>query len=223
MPCLRGLWQNSQEDDNIGKQKIDSCLMLTECLLRSSVAIWPHGAYRNSESEQLQHGGTRKDLQNQVVAHLLCWSVGCGITTGGGLTSIIKVYTDVRLEWGILFRPPSIWMGIIFTSKVYQWGIFFHPKSIWMGTIWKMVYEWGQFSKIVYEWGQFSIWEVYEWVMFFTWPGLWMGWGSGTPAAHPYPKSWQVNPPPPHPWVLRHIQRYFSIIILKGQLSSFHI
>ena len=27
---------------------------------------------------------------------------------GGGVTSIIKVYTDVRLEWGILFRPPSI-------------------------------------------------------------------------------------------------------------------
>ena len=26
----------------------------------------------------------------------------------GGVTSIIKVYTDVRLEWGILFRPPSI-------------------------------------------------------------------------------------------------------------------
>ena len=27
---------------------------------------------------------------------------------GGGGTSIIKVYADVRLEWGILFRPPSI-------------------------------------------------------------------------------------------------------------------
>ena len=27
---------------------------------------------------------------------------------GGGVTSIIKVYTDVRLEWGILFRPPNI-------------------------------------------------------------------------------------------------------------------
>ena len=30
------------------------------------------------------------------------------ITGGGGVTSIIKVYTDVRLEWGILFRPPNI-------------------------------------------------------------------------------------------------------------------
>ena len=29
-------------------------------------------------------------------------------TGGGGVTSIIKVYTDVRLEWGILLRPPSI-------------------------------------------------------------------------------------------------------------------
>ena len=26
-----------------------------------------------------------------------------------------------------------------------------------------------------------------------------MGWGPGTPAAHPYPKSWQVTPPPPCP------------------------
>ena len=25
----------------------------------------------------------------------------------------------------------------------------------------------------------------------------WMGWGPGTPAALPYPKSWQVIPPPP--------------------------
>ena len=122
------------------------------------------------------------------------WNHGGG---GGGVTSIIKVYTDVRLEWGILFRPPSIWMGIIFTSEVYQWGIFFTKKVYEWVKFWKIVYEWGQFSKIVYEWGQFSIWEVYEWVMFFTWPGIWMGWGSGTPAAHPYPKSWQVTPPPP--------------------------
>ena len=223
MPCLRGLWQNSQEDDNIGKQKIDSCLMLTECLLRSSVAIWPHGAYRNSESEQLQHGGTRKDLQNQVVAHLLCWSVGCGITTGGGINFHYKGIYRCAAGMGYTFQASQYMNGYHFYIKSISMGYLFHPKSIWMGTIWKMVYEWGQFSKIVYEWGQFSIWEVYEWVMFFTWPGLWMGWGSGTPAAHPYPKSWQVNPPPPHPWVLRHIQRYFSIIILKGQLSSFHI
>ena len=73
-------------------------------------------------------------------------------------------------------------------------GYLFHPKSIWMGKFWKIGYQWGQFSKIVYKWGQFSMWEVYEWVMFFTWPGIWMGWGSGTPAAHPYPKSWQVTP-----------------------------
>ena len=48
-----------------------------------------------------------------------------------------------------------------------------------MGKIWKIVYEWGQFSNIVYEWGQFSIWGKYEWVMFFTWPGIWMGWVRG--------------------------------------------
>ena len=89
--------------------------------------------------------------------------------------------------------------GYHFYIKSISMGYLFHPKSIWMGKIWKIVYEWGQFSKIVYEWGQFSIWEVYEWVMFFTWPGIWMGWGSGTPAAHPYPKSWQVTPHPPPP------------------------
>ena len=47
---------------------------------------------------------------------------------GGGVSSIIKVYTDVRVEWGILFRPLSIWIGIIFTSWVYQWSILFTQR-----------------------------------------------------------------------------------------------
>ena len=96
---------------------------------------------------------------------------------------------------GYTFQASQYMNGYHFYIKSISMGYLFHPKSIWMGKIWKLVYEWGQFSKIVYEWGQFSIWEVYEWVMFFTWPGIWMGWGSGTPAAHPYPKSWQVTPP----------------------------
>ena len=43
---------------------------------------------------------------------VLCWHAApcrrCSYMKGTGVTSIIKVYTDVRLEWGILFRPPSI-------------------------------------------------------------------------------------------------------------------
>ena len=41
----------------------------------------------------------------------------------GGGTSILKVYTDVRLEWGILLRPfftfhfKSISLGYHFYSK----------------------------------------------------------------------------------------------------------
>ena len=97
---------------------------------------------------------------------------------------------------GYTFLASQYMNGYHFYIKSISMGYLFHPKSIWMGKIWKIVYEWGQYSKIVYEWGQFSIWEVYEWVMFFTWPSIWMGWGSGTPAAHPYPKSWHVNPPP---------------------------
>ena len=96
---------------------------------------------------------------------------------------------------GYTFQASQYMNGYHFYIKSISMGYLFHPKSIWMGKIWKIVYEWGQFSKIVYEWGQFSIWEVYEWVMFFTWPGIWMGWGSGTPAAHPYPKSWVSDPP----------------------------
>ena len=38
---------------------------------------------------------------------------------GGGVTSIIKVYTDVRING---------YESMIFTSKVYQWGIFFTQK-----------------------------------------------------------------------------------------------
>ena len=96
-----------------------------------------------------------------------------------GVTSVIKVYTDVRLE-GVCFSGLQVYEWVSFSHQKYINGLFFHPKSIWMGII----------SKIVYEWVQFSIWEVYEWVCFSTSPSLWMGWG-------PYPKPWQVTPPPP--------------------------
>ena len=88
---------------------------------------------------------------------------------------------------GYTFQASKYWIGIIFTSKVYQWGIFFTPKSIWMGKIWK----------IVYEWVHCLLYEVYEWVCFSTSTSIWIGWHPGTPTARPYPKSWQVTPPPP--------------------------
>ena len=76
---------------------------------------------------------------------------------------------------GYIFQASQYMNGYHFYIKSISMGYLFHPKSIWMGKIWKIVYEWGQFSKIVYEWGQFSIWEVYEWVMFSL--GLVYEWG----------------------------------------------
>ena len=122
------------------------------------------------------------------------------ISTSRGGNFHYKGIYRCAAEMGYTFQASQYMIGYHFYIKSISMGYLFHPKSIWMGKIWKIVYEWGQFSKIVYEWGQFSIWEVYEWVMFFTWPGIWMGWGSGTPAEHPYPKSWQVTPPPWSTW-----------------------
>ena len=43
------------------------------------------------------------------------------IERGRGGTSIIKVYTDVRLEWEILFRPIQYINGyLFFTLKIYN-------------------------------------------------------------------------------------------------------
>ena len=113
---------------------------------------------------------------------------------GGGGNFHYKGIHRCAAGMGYTFQASQYMNGYHFYIKSISMGYLFHPKGIWMGKIWKIVYEWGQFSKIVYEWGQFLIWEVYEWVMFFTGPGIWMGWGSGTPDAHPYPKSWQVTP-----------------------------
>ena len=67
---------------------------------------------------------------------------------------------------GYTFQPPSIWMGIIFTSKVYEWGIFFTQKV--------HVYEWVKFEKVYMNGYNFRYWKymngsvfqlrrVYEW------------------------------------------------------------
>ena len=39
---------------------------------------------------------------------------------GGVVTSIINVYTDVRLKLGILLMPSSIWMGIVWRLYIFQ-------------------------------------------------------------------------------------------------------
>ena len=48
---------------------------------------------------------------------------------GGGLTSIIKVYADMRLD-GIYFSDLQVYEWVYFSlQKVYQWGIFFTQKG----------------------------------------------------------------------------------------------
>ena len=78
----------------------------------------------------------------------------------GGVTSIIKVYADVRLEW-VYFSGLRVYeWGIIFASKVYQWGIFFTQK----------VYQWVKYmngyNKIILDI------NVYELVCFLTSPSI---------------------------------------------------
>ena len=49
--------------------------------LRSPVTIWPHGAYRNCESQQL--GDPWKDFESRFAANLLCnWIFWSGIAIG---------------------------------------------------------------------------------------------------------------------------------------------
>ena len=127
-----------------------------------------------------QHGHMLRSLIQATYKYklnLVTWIHG-----GGGVNFHYKGIYRCAAGMGYIFQASQYMNGYHFCIKSISMGYLFHPKSIWMG-IWKIVYEWGQFSKIVYEWGQFSIWEVYEWVMFFTWPSIWMWWGSGTPAA----------------------------------------
>ena len=115
------------------------------------------------------------------------------LATGGG-ASIIKdlgIYIQTCGWNGVYFSGLQLYECVWFSRQKYINGVSFSPKSIWMGKIWKKVYEWVQFSLL----------EVYEWVCFLTSP-IWMGWGRGTQAARPYPKSRQVTasyPPPFHP------------------------
>ena len=59
----------------------------------------------------------------------------------GVLNSIIKVYTDMRLE-GVYFSGLQVYERVSFSHQKYINGVsFLHPKNIWMGQIWKIVYE----------------------------------------------------------------------------------
>ena len=48
---------------------------------------------------------------------------------------------------GYTFQASQYMNGYHFHIKSISMGYLFHPKSIWMGKIWKIVYEWGQFSE----------------------------------------------------------------------------
>ena len=131
-------------------------------------------------------------------------------TGGGGVTSFINVYTDVRLEWGILFRPPSIWMGIFFTSRVYQWGIFFAKK----------VYEYVKFKKKVYELGIFSlkksIWMIHVFHLAWYMNGL----GSGGSQPHIRTQNHgKLPPPPPQCTVVHGMHLLTKQCILVGKFT----
>ena len=47
---------------------------------------------------------------------------------GGGLTSIIKVYTDVRLE-GVYFSGLQVYDWVSFSHQKYINGVSFSPKK----------------------------------------------------------------------------------------------
>ena len=82
-------------------------------------------------------------------------------------------------EW-VSFSHQNYITGVSFSSKKYMngWNL---RISIWKGTIFAME----------------CIWTG----LFLTSPCIWMEWGLGTPAALPYPKPWQVNPPPPSAFI----------------------
>ena len=183
-PCL--WWEkNEQCDEALGVQFLIILIYINTCTINNSIGT----------CVQVQYSGC---LDLPIVARFIIRVFYILIqrqASRGGNFHYKGIYRCAA-GMGYTFQASQYMNGYHFYIKSISMGYLFHPKSIWMGKFWKIVYEWGQFSKIVYEWGQFSMWEVYEWVMFFTWPGIWMGWGSGTPAAHPYPKSWQVTPPP---------------------------
>ena len=102
----------------------------------------------------------------------------------GGVTSIIKVYRDVRL-----FRPPSTCIWMIFTSnhEMYINGYLFHPKSIWI-----------LMGKVEVKWSRNFLYVKYmNGYVFLTSPSIWMGWGSGTLAAHVRAKNHGKSTTPP--------------------------
>ena len=76
----------------------------------------------------------------------------CHPQGGGVLTSIIKVYTDVRLD------------GVYFSGlQVYEWVSFSLQKYINRVSFSSKIYMNGKNLKN----SIFSLWEVYEWVCFF--------------------------------------------------------
>ena len=63
---------------------------------------------------------------------LLCLENVCEIAGGGGLTSIIKVYTDVRLE-GVYFSGLQAYEWVSFSHQKNINGVSFSPKKYMNG------------------------------------------------------------------------------------------
>ena len=114
------------------------------------------------------------------------WGGGMG---GGAVFLYVRLHPVLR-ERGLMAPGgggggSKYMKGYHFHVKSISMGYLFHPKSIWMGKIWKVVYEWVQFS---------LKWEVYECVCFLISPSIWMGWGRGL-----QPQFMASYPPPPPP------------------------
>ena len=101
----------------------------------------------------------------------------------GVMVGINFLYKGINRRVAGMGNQSSIWMCIIFSSKVYQWVSFY--SKIYMNRYNVKNYIQVQFSQL----------SVYEWVCFCTLLSIWMGWVPGTPAVRMYPKSWQKTHP----------------------------
>ena len=128
---------------------------------------------------------------------------------GGGGNFHYKGIYRCAAGMGYIFQVSQYMNGYHFYIKSISMGYLFHPKSIWMGKIWKIVYEWGQFSKIVYEWGSIfdmeSIWMGH--VFHLAWYMNGVGFGDSSRTS--VPKIMASYPPPPVP--LEHKKRHLRI------------
>ena len=146
----------------------------------------------------------------KVVLGRYRWSLRVPPIGGGGFNFHHKGIYRCAAGRGILYRPPSIWMGIIFTSKVYEWGIFFTQK----------VYEWVKFENLYNEWVHFSIWKYVNGSVFFNF-AVYMNWlGSGDSSRTSVPKNMASYHPPPPSWFHHWPSQCWIVNIFMEVLDS---